>query len=105
MEASAHLFSSFGIKLELQYQWIGRQYLNDANDQSYGAYHLFHMKLAYSKKLRMIDLGLAVGIRNLLDSKHASMILVNAPSFGGNLPRYYYPGMPRNYFLTLSLGF
>lgn len=105
MEASALISSSFGVNLEWRYQWVGQQYLNDANDQSYGAYHLFHMKLAYSKRLKIMDLELALGIRNLLDSKHASMILVNAPSFGGNLPRYYYPGMPRNYFLTLSIQF
>jgi iron complex outermembrane receptor protein len=45
----------------------------------------------------------ALGINNVFNQSHASMILINAPSFGGTPPRYYYPGMPRNFYLTLLL--
>ena len=31
------------------------------------------------------------------------MLAVNAPAFGGNLPRYYYPGNPRNYYFSVLL--
>jgi len=38
-------------------------------------------------------------VNNIFDEKYASQILINASSFGGNEPRYYYPGLPRNYYL------
>ncbi|MCF8359782.1 MAG: TonB-dependent receptor [Prolixibacteraceae bacterium] len=43
------------------------------------------------------------GINNVLNQHYASMILVNAPSYGGSAPRYYYPGMPRNFFFSLFI--
>ena len=45
------------------------------------------------------------GIRNLFDAHYASMILINAPSFGGQPPRYYYPGTPRYFYLGLRFAF
>ena len=33
------------------------------------------------------------------------MVLVNAGSFGGRAPRYYYPGAPRNYYGGIRLFF
>jgi iron complex outermembrane recepter protein len=49
------------------------------------------------------SLRITAGINNLFDTRYASMILVNAPSFGSNAPRYYYPGAPRNYFISLGI--
>jgi len=50
------------------------------------------------------SLSLGAGIQNIFDASYASMILVNAGSFGGNDPRYYYPAMPRNYYVDLRLS-
>jgi iron complex outermembrane receptor protein len=33
------------------------------------------------------------------------MLLINAGSFGGNKPRYYYPGNPINYYTSLKLKY
>ena len=41
---------------------------------------------------------------NLFDKKYASGIVINARGFGGMDPRYYYPGLPRNYFISLNLS-
>ena len=45
------------------------------------------------------------GINNAFDEKYASMILINAGSFGGRAPRYFYPGLPRNYYGGISLKY
>lgn len=44
---------------------------------------------------------LRAGMRNLGNSHYAAMLLVNAPSFGNQPARYYYPGEPRNFYLGL----
>ena len=41
---------------------------------------------------------------NLLNVKYASGVVINAKGFGGREPRYYYPGLPRNYFISLNLS-
>ena len=33
------------------------------------------------------------------------MLLINASSFGGAPPRYFYPGLPRNYYSGLSIKY
>jgi iron complex outermembrane receptor protein len=85
--------------------YTGPQWMTDANDQPYEAYALTHLQLSwdqdfYSSPFRIKLYG---GIRNLLDKHHASMILINAPSFGGSAPRYYYPGSPRHFYLGMKL--
>jgi iron complex outermembrane receptor protein len=51
------------------------------------------------------DLDLYFGINNLFDTTYASMILINAGSFGGSQPRYYYPGLPRNIFGGVKINY
>ena len=41
---------------------------------------------------------------NIFDVKYASGVVINARGFGGRDPRYYYPGLPRNYFISLSFS-
>ena len=54
-------------------------------------------------QINKINMIITTGIKNLLNEKYASMILINAQGFNGNKPRYYYPGLPRNYFISLNL--
>ncbi len=89
-----------------QAEWTqtGNQYLNDANTVKYNGYNLFHLKTSYTiNKGTRWSWQLQAGINNLLDTHYASMVLVNAPSFGGQAPRYYYPGMPRNGYVRLII--
>jgi iron complex outermembrane receptor protein len=90
----------------MHYHFTGDQWMDDANLNRYGGYHLLHFKVAWNHKFDTFPLGLEVyaGIRNVLDTHYASMLLVNAPSFGGSLPRYYYPGLPRHYYLGIRLN-
>jgi iron complex outermembrane receptor protein len=83
----------------------GKQFLDDANTKSYESYTVADLKAGYKMSVKQIKLNFYSGVNNLLDTKYASMILVNAPSFGGNLPRYYYPGIPRYFYFGLGINF
>lgn len=101
--ALADIKSPFGIYFVPVFQYTGKQYMNDSNTETYEWYNLLHLKAGFSRKLKKLDVDVSLGIRNLFDNRYASMVLVNAPSYGGSLPRYYYPGMPRNYTLSVSI--
>jgi iron complex outermembrane receptor protein len=63
------------------------------------------MKLFTDIKISSGILSLYAGMNNAANVAHASMLLVNARGFGGNEPRYYYPGLPRNYYAGISFTF
>ena len=92
-----------GIFLFIQYQYHGKQYLDDANTGNYEDWDVVHLKLGYTIRLRSAFTEIYFGIRNLFNRHYASMILINAPSFGGSSPRYYYPGQPRSFYVGLSV--
>lgn len=95
-----------GLELMLRYTYINSQYLNDANSLSYPGHELFDVSGGYSLKKGLLKgLNFKAGIKNIFDTNHASMLLVNAPSFGSAAPRYYYPGAPRNGFIGMSYVF
>ncbi|HAZ04648.1 MAG: hypothetical protein A2W90_06740 [Bacteroidetes bacterium GWF2_42_66] len=86
------------------YQRTGEQFLNDANSGLYNSCQTVNMKAGYTLHLKGFGAATLFGsIQNLFDARYASMILVNAPSFGNNLPRYYYPASPRNWSLGLRI--
>ena len=93
------------IRLSIQHRYTGRQWMNDANDQRYQGYHLTSIRLSWTLRIPSSPVHLVwyAGIQNLFNVHHASMILINAPSFGGRAPRYYYPGTPRQFQLGLRL--
>ena len=90
----------------LQHQYVGKQWLTNDNSASYGDYHLLHLDAGYDwvlKKER--KLSFIVTLRNLTDIRYAPMLIPNAPSFGGNAPRYYYPGQGLNGRVGVSYKF
>ena len=93
-----------GLSLYLNYRNTGKQYLNDSNTSTYESYSVTDIKFQYSTdKLNHVGIKLFTGINNLFDKRYASMILVNAPSFGESLPRYYYPGQFRTFLFGCSI--
>ncbi len=94
-------------EMKLHYQYTGSQCMNDANDQKYDAYQLLNLQVSWKFCLSSYPLAFEVhgGIKNLFNTQYASMILVNAPSFGGNPPRYFYPGLPRRVHLGITFRF
>lgn len=98
-----HFSGFFG---NLNYQFVDAFPMRDDNSIYSESYSVLNLKLGY-KKVLWYDWEIEIfgGIRNVLDEKYASMILINAGSFGGNAPRYYYPGLPRNFFGGVSLKY
>ncbi len=96
-----------GMEFSIQHRYSGQQWMNDANEQLYPGHHLTHIQLKGTLRIASspFQLILRGGIRNLFDIPHASMILINAPSFGGTAPRFYYPGTPRQIHLGIELRY
>lgn len=88
------------------YQRTGKQFLNDSNLGTYHSNQTVSVKTGYTFQwMKNTKIILFTGVQNVFDAKYASMILVNASAFGNNLPRYYYPGSPRNWHAGLRLEF
>lgn len=94
-----------GFFLNLHYLTVGRMPMRDDNSIYSKAYELFNVMAGYEKTFRNLSIGLSSGIQNLLDEHYASMILINATAPGSQSPRYYYPGLPRNYKAQVSLRY
>lgn len=107
--ASARLVMKYADKIEFipEIIYTGKQFLDDGNMHLYNGHSLINLKMGYTITIPEPGFSISVfgGIRNLLDESYASMVLVNAPSFGGSDPRYYYPGLPRNFHLGLKIEF
>ncbi len=98
--------SSLGLYGTLRYQFVDGMPMRDDNSIYSDSYQIMNLKLGYQKTFGQHWMfGVYGGINNLWNEKYASQILVNAGSFGGNAPRYYYPGLPRNYYTGIKLTF
>jgi iron complex outermembrane receptor protein len=95
------------LEIKLHYQYSGRQWMDDLNSLEYTGHQLLHLQASWKFSIKggPYSLSLQGGIRNIFNASYSSMILVNAPSFGGSDPRYYYPGNPRQFHLGISLQF
>lgn len=102
-----------GIEIRTHHGWhtfLGHRYadklpLNDANTVYSDSWHLFNWKAGKNFDFLGLNWKISGGINNIIDVKYASMFLTNAPSFGTTPPRYYYPGLPRNYYVTVQIGY
>jgi iron complex outermembrane receptor protein len=96
--------TAMNIETSMALHMVGKQYLADDNEGINQAYQTLDWNISYIRDISSnFGFSIALGINNIFNQSHASMILINAPSFGGAPPRYYYPGMPRNFYLTLTL--
>ncbi|MFA9391745.1 MAG: TonB-dependent receptor [Prolixibacteraceae bacterium] len=91
------------LMVNMNQNYFGSQFMNDANSDRYSSYSVLNLNTAYSFSVgAKLNSKLIFGVNNLLNKNYASMLLVNAPVFGGQLPRSYYPGLPRNFYISLS---
>lgn len=106
LNAGLNLAINLGFYGDVEYMYVDEMPMNDSNSAYSESYSLLNLKLGYRKAFganESLQLDIMGGINNSTDTKYASMISVNAPSFGGNPPRYYYPGLPRNYYGGIRL--
>ncbi len=101
-----NLNTSFGLYAFLNYQYYGEIPLRDDNSVYADSYQLVNLKTGFKKGLgKHLLLDAQIGINNVFDEKYASMLQINAGSFGNNAPRYYYPGNPLNYYASINLTY
>jgi iron complex outermembrane receptor protein len=95
-----------GIYLSADYQFVDEIPLNDANSAYSDSYSLINLKTGYCFEiLPQLNTHFAFGINNVTNEKYATLILPNAIASGNTAPRYYYPGLPVNYYGTVSLNY
>jgi iron complex outermembrane receptor protein len=95
-----------GLYTNITHQFVDKIPLTDANTLYSNSFNLLNIKLGYRKQVsEKLLLGLDFGINNLTDTTYAQSVLINASSFGGNAPRYFYPGNDRNYYGSLKLSY
>ena len=94
-----------GFFLNIHYLTVGPMPLRDDNSIYSNAYALANVMAGYEKTFNQFSIALTSGIQNLFDSRYASMVLINATAVVNQSPRYYYPGLPRNYKSEVSLKY
>ena len=94
-----------GFFLNLHFQTVGKMPVLDDNSMFSKAYQLANLMAGYEKTFKRFSLNLSSGIQNIMDAQYASMILINATAPGNQSPRYYYPGLPRNFKTILAISY
>lgn len=95
-----------GFSANISYLELGAVPMNDSSTKYSDAYGLLNIKFGYSLTiLKFLKTAFSGGINNILNTKYAASILPNAVGFGKALPRYYYPGNPRNYYVGFSVSY
>jgi iron complex outermembrane receptor protein len=98
--------TDFGFYLSADFQFVDEIPLNDANSVYSDAYRLLNLKTGYRFSIfENFTSHISAGINNVTNENYASMVLVNATAFGNATPRFYYPGLPVNYYGNLSFNY
>jgi iron complex outermembrane receptor protein len=80
--------------------------LNDANTVFSNSYRLANFKTGWRFTIfENLNAHVAAGVNNAFDEHYASLVLPNATAFGSAQPRYFYPGLPVNYYANLALSY
>lgn len=106
VNAGISLNTDFGFYLSADYQFVDEIPLNDSNSVYSDAYKLLNLKTGYRFQIfENFTSHISAGINNVTNENYASMVLVNATAFGNATPRFYYPGLPVNYYGNLSFNY
>lgn len=106
MSAGVQLSHKTGFYGLANYQYIGRQAITDANSLFSRPHQLINLQAGIKRVIgKALKIEFLVGINNVANEVYASSILINASSFGGNSPRYFYPGNPRNYYSSFNVSY
>ena len=96
--------TTFGLYALINFNHIGKIPIRDDNTVYSESYQLVNSKIGFkSSDSKTFQFDVFLGLNNIFNEKYASMLLINAGSFGGSAPRYYYPGEPSNYYAGVSI--
>ena len=80
--------------------------LRDDNILSSKGYQLVNSTMGYNFKIsNSFNAKIFIAGNNIFNQKYASMLLINASSFGNSKPRYFYPGEPINFNGGIHLNY
>ena len=96
----------YGSYIEANWLGVGEMPMNDANTLYSEPYSRLNLKVGVRRSMGSgWWFDLYGGMQNVTDNHYASMILINAPSYGGSAPRYYYHAKLRNYYVGISVRY
>jgi iron complex outermembrane receptor protein len=99
-------FETRGFYISSDFYYVDKLPMNDANTAYADSYNLLNAKAGYRFELfNGMAAHLSAGINNIANTHYASMVLVNAVGINGGLPRYYYPGLPVNYYGNVAFSY
>lgn len=92
-----------GFRINVEHQWLSNVFLTDDNRIRGNDYQLVSAGASFdfiaTKKMICTIQG---SCHNIFDVPYASMYQINAP---GASPRYYYPGKPRSFYMSIGVQF
>jgi iron complex outermembrane receptor protein len=103
-----------GVRFETNSSWcflsnflfLDKMPLNDANSVYADAYRLINLKTVWTFTIfNKLTSEISAKINNVANEKYASLVLPNATAFGNAQPRYYYPGLPVNYYRNVAIRY
>lgn len=100
MTLGMELLNETGFYGNITNQYTGKMPITDDNELFSKDYMVFRSKVGFRKTFWKIAIDASFGIDNMTDEKYASMLLINSGT-----GRYYYPGLPRNYFGELGVKY
>lgn len=106
VNSSINLTHANGFQLHLTHQFVDEIPLTDANTLTSEAFSVFQFQVKYNTQFSgPLNFGLNFGMNNIFDTNYAQSVLINANGFGGNLPRFFWPGNGRNFYGGLKLRY
>jgi len=100
VNSSINLTHANGFQLHLTHQFVDEIPLTDANTLTSEAFSVFQFQVKYNTQFSgPLNFGLNFGMNNI------QSVLINANGFGGNLPRFFWPGNGRNFYGGLKLRY
>jgi len=104
LNSSLNFDTKIGLYGLINFSHIGKIPIRDDNTIYSKNYQLVNSKIGFkSNDSKKTQFDIFIGLNNIFNEKYASMLLINAGSFGGSAPRYYYPGEPSNYYAGVSI--
>ncbi len=79
--------------------------VNDANSEFNDAYLLTKMFAGLEWKWAPVNVLFTLSVDNVFNIEYSPMIAVNARAPVIGMPRYYYPGLPRNVMIGVKLSY
>ncbi|AXT19562.1 TonB-dependent receptor [Flavobacteriaceae bacterium AU392] len=106
LNAGIDFNTKIGLYGNINFQHVGRIPITDSNSQFSEVYNLTNLKIGYKLAINQRwNLNAYFGLDNVFDEEYASQILINARGFGGNAPRFFYPGNPVNYYSGVNVNY